>query len=224
MRNLRNVMTGYVPAALATGAGLAGAAGLYELLKKKPKPTNPDNPEDKPAAALKAAAFKAELLSAREATNDKPTEAQIKAENYAKGVVNIRGLKIAIENPKGSMRKGTDASGKEWSQKMAWDYGYAKGVDAVDGDKLDIFIGPDPEKGKIFVVDQLLSGKYDESKVMLGFPDEAAARAGYLANYEEGWKGLGHITEMSDAKFKAWCRGGQTTMAKSAGSILLGWN
>lgn len=163
---------------------------------------------------LKHADFQQDLEAARDKTNTSPTEAQIKAENYAKGVVKVRGLTIAIENPKGSTRRGTDKSGKQWEQKMAWDYGYAKGVSAVDGDKLDIFLGPDPEHGKIYVVDQVLNGKYDESKVMLGFHDEEAAREGYLANYEKGWKGLGHITEMNDEKFKTWCEGGQTEMAK----------
>lgn len=168
------------------------------------------------ASRLKRAGFTEDLEQARAATNTTPTPKQVAAENYAKGVVKVRGLTIAIENPKGSMRRGTDKSGKKWEQKMAWDYGYAKGVDAVDGDKLDIFLGPDPENGKIFVVDQVLDGAYDESKVMLGFPSEAAAREGYLANYQAGWKGLGHITEMSDEKFRTWCKGGQTEMAKSA--------
>lgn len=167
---------------------------------------------------LKSADFQQDLEAARDRTNTSPSEAQVKAENYAKGVVKVRGLIVAIENPKGSVRRGTDKSGKKWEQKMAWDYGYAKGVSAVDGDKLDIFLGPDPEHGKIFVVDQVLDGKYDESKVMLGFEDEAAAKAGYLANYEKGWKGLGHITEMNDDKFKEWYQGGQNGMAKDAGA------
>lgn len=162
---------------------------------------------------LKLADFEQDLEKARQETNTDPTPAQIEAENYRKGVVKVRGLTIAIENPKGSVRSGTSKSGKKWSQTMAWDYGYAKKVDAVDGDKLDIFIGPDPEKGKIFVVDQVLAGKYDESKVMLGFPDEASACEGYLANYEKGWKGLGSITEMSDSKFSTWITGGQTSPA-----------
>ncbi len=159
----------------------------------------------------------AELLTAaRKATNISPTPAQIEAENYAKGELKVRGLVIKLENPKGSIRRGTDKNGKSWEQKMAWDYGYFKRVDAVDGDKLDVFIGPDPEKGKIWVIDQVLDGKYDESKVMLGFETEEAAREGYLANYEKGWKGLGHIRELSDEKFREWIKGGQTTMGKNA--------
>lgn len=163
----------------------------------------------------KHAAFRDILAKARRDTEINPSEAKIKAENYRKGVVKVRGLTIAIENPKGSVRRGTDKGGKKWEQKMAWDYGYAKGVDAVDGDQLDVFLGPDPEHGKIFVVNQVLDGKYDESKVMLGFPDKDAAEAGYLANYEKGWKGLGEIKELSDAAFKEWIRGGQTKAAAS---------
>ena len=165
--------------------------------------------------------WKKELEQARKATETEPSEAQIAAENYRKGTVRLRGLEIAIENPKGSVRRGTDKSGKKWEQEMAWDYGYAKRVNAVDGDKLDIFIGPDPENGKIFVVNQVIDGKYDESKVMLGFPDEQAAKDGYLANYEKGWKGLGDIVEMSDEKFQKWIKGGQTTKAAGLMAALL---
>jgi len=41
---------------------------------------------------------------------------------------------------------------------------------------------------------------------MMGFTSEAAAREGYLANYERGWTGLGAITEMTPAQFKAWVK------------------
>jgi hypothetical protein len=156
------------------------------------------------------------LTAARKETNTDPTPAQIKAENYAKGELKIRGFEIKLENPKGSIRRGTDKKGNKWEQKMTLDYGYFKKIDAVDGDKLDVFIGPDPENGKIWVVDQVIDNKYDESKVMFGFETEEEARKGYLSNYEKGWKGLGNIKEMSEENFRKWVKGGQTEMAKSA--------
>ena len=57
----------------------------------------------------------------------------------------------------------------------------------------------------MFVVDQInKDGSFDEHKVMYGFPDMESAKRAYLSNYEEGWQGLGNITEVSKEDFKAW--------------------
>ena len=47
-----------------------------------------------------------------------PTEAQKEAENYRKAHVTLDGLNIAIENPIGSTRSGTDDDGNKWSQRL----------------------------------------------------------------------------------------------------------
>lgn len=63
-------------------------------------------------------AVQAALAAAEQETNTEPTEAQKEAGNYKKGHVKIDGYDVTIENPKGSVRRGTDASGKQWEQKM----------------------------------------------------------------------------------------------------------
>lgn len=78
---------------------------------------------DAPAAVdVKAAADEA----ATSPNNDlpEPTAAQKQAGNYRKGHVSVQGLSLAIENPKGSVRRGTDPDGKEWSHAMSDHYGY----------------------------------------------------------------------------------------------------
>ena len=137
-----------------------------------------------------------------------PTEAQIAAGNYKKSdVIELNGMRIKIENPQGSTRRGTSPDGKAWETKMAHHYGEFQGTVGADGDKLDVFIGPRPSDSKVFVIDQLnQDGSFDEHKVMMGFPTEEAARQGYLANYEPGWTGLGAITEMGVDEFKAWAK------------------
>ncbi|MDA1378653.1 hypothetical protein PCI56_00820 [Plesiomonas shigelloides subsp. oncorhynchi] len=86
---------------------------------------------------------------------------------------------------------------------MAHDYGYIKRTEGADGDHVDAFIGDNPESQSVYVVDQRnADGTFDEHKVMLGFDDEASARAGYLANYSKGWKGLGDIRAMTMDEFK----------------------
>ena len=134
-----------------------------------------------------------------------PTEAQKEAGNYRKGHIKVDGLDITIEQPKGSIRRGTDANGKQWESEMHNTYGYIRGTESVDGDHIDIFLSDNPTEGKVFVVDQVnKDGSFDEHKVMYGFSDMESARQAYLSNYEEDWQGLGNITEVSKEDFKAW--------------------
>ena len=142
----------------------------------------------------------------RKVVDTEPTEAQKEAGNYRMGHVRIDGLDITIENPRGSIRKGTDADGHEWQTEMHNDYGYIRGTKAVDDDHIDVFLSDNPTQGEVYVIDQVnpKTGEFDESKVMYGFDSEQDAREAYLSNYEDGWQGLGKITEVSKEEFKKW--------------------
>ena len=124
--------------------------------------------------------------------NTEPTEAQKKAGNYKKGHVQVGTFDITIEQPEGSIRRGTDADGKKWESKMHNTYGYFRGTEGVDGDHIDVFLSNDIDGWngrKVFVVDQYNpDGTFDEHKVMLGFNDMDEAKSDYLANYEKGWE------------------------------------
>ncbi|WP_324037940.1 LPD38 domain-containing protein [Aeromonas caviae] len=154
-----------------------------------------------------------QIEAARAEIAPEPTEAQKEAGNYKKGHIKLQGLDIALENPKGSTRSGTDQDGRAWQSTMAHDYGYIKRTQGADGDHVDVFIGDKPESETVYVVDQVdpKTGKFDEHKVMMGFSDEQAAREGYLGNYEAGWKGLGAIKAMPVESFKRWVSEGDTT-------------
>ena len=133
---------------------------------------------------------KIEAASAK--VNTEPTEAQKEAGNYKKGHVQVGTFDITIEQPQGSVRKGTDADGKQWESKMNNTYGYIRGAVGVDGDHIDVFLSNDIDGWngrKVFVVDQYNpDGSFDEHKVMLGFNDADEAKSDYLANYENGWE------------------------------------
>ena len=134
-----------------------------------------------------------DAISAAEAETDQnPTDGQKEAGNYKKGHVQVGTFDITIENPKGSVRRGKDANGKEWESKMNNTYGYFRGTEGVDGDHIDVFISNDIDGWdgrKVFVVDQYNpDGSFDEHKVMLGFNDADEAKSDYLANYEKGWE------------------------------------
>lgn len=143
--------------------------------------------------------------------NTTPTPAQAEAGNYKKGHVTIGEFDITIENPAGSVRKGVDADGKEWSNTMANTYGYIKGTEGVDGDHIDVFLHSDMDQWngrKVFVVDQTnRDGSFDEHKVMLGFNDKDEAMTAYLANYDKTWAdthpGL-RISETNIEDFNKW--------------------
>lgn len=154
-----------------------------------------------------------QIEAARAEIAPEPTEAQKEAGNYKKGHLKLQGLDIALENPKGSTRSGTDQDGRAWHSTMAHDYGYIKRTLGADGDHVDVFIGDKPDSETVYVVDQVdpKTGKFDEHKVMMGFSDEQAAREGYLGNYEAGWKGLGAIKAMPVESFKRWVKEGDTT-------------
>ncbi|WP_050490061.1 LPD38 domain-containing protein [Aeromonas jandaei] len=154
-----------------------------------------------------------QIEAARAEVAPEPTEAQKEAGNYKKGHITLHGMDIALENPKGSTRSGTDNDGKAWQSTMAHDYGYIKRTMGADGDHVDVFIGDKPDSEMVYVVDQVdpKTGKFDEHKVMMGFADEQAARDGYLANYEKGWKGLSAIKAMPMEEFKNWVKDGDTT-------------
>jgi len=148
----------------------------------------------------------AEAATAPENDLPEPTQAQKEAGNYKKGHIRFQGLEIAVENPRGAERSGTDESGKKWSVKMKHHYGYFNRTEGKDGEQIDVFVGPHVGSKKVFIVDQVVPGTdtFDEHKTLIGFKNEEAARAGYLANYEKGWKGLGAITELPMDEFKEW--------------------
>ena len=144
------------------------------------------------------------LQQARSETNTNPTEGQKHAGNYKMGRVNILGYDIAIENPKGTYRSGKDKNGKEWKILMQNDYGYFTHTLGQDGDAIDVFIGSNFQTNSIFAIDQRIDGKFDETKIMLGFKTEQQAKEAYLANYEKDWKGFWKITEVSHEVFQNW--------------------
>lgn len=144
------------------------------------------------------------VSSAAAQTHRSPSPAQRDAGNYRKGKVRLHGLTISIENPKGTKRR------PEWKP-LAHHYGYINRTEGRDGDHVDVFIGPSPKSEIVFVVDQVTEGgRFDEHKVMLSFTNEADAKAGYLANYQPGWR-CGPITAMTIDQFKTWLAKGDTT-------------
>lgn len=147
-----------------------------------------------------------EVAGQKISVNTNPTDEQRRENNYTKGRVKFEGLDINIENPKGTSRKYVDPDGKPGTRVMQHHYGERAEGTGADGDKPDVFIVSDEETGKAFVINQInpKTGKFDETKTILGAETEQQAREAYLSNYQKNWKGLGSIHEMSIERYKEW--------------------
>lgn len=156
----------------------------------------------------------AEVTRAETDVDTEPTEAQKEAGNYRKGHVRVQGLDISIENPAGTERRGVGPDGKPWSVVMPATYGYVRGSKGADGDQVDVYIGPAPESGTVYVVDQQDADtrEFDEHKVMLGYRSQDEALADYDRAFDDG-RGPERrrtVTPMSVASFRQWLGEGET--------------
>lgn len=86
---------------------------------------------------------------------------------------------------------------------MRCHYGEIISSEGVDGDPVDVFLGPNPDAKCAYIVRQVepSSGKFDEQKVMLGFDTIIEAKRMYLAHYDTP-AFFGGISRMSMGEFK----------------------
>ncbi len=125
----------------------------------------------------------------------------------------MHGLGFTIESPKGSIRKGVDPDGTPWETVLPEDYGYVDGTKGMDGDELDIYIGPTPNSELVFVVDQkdfrATTNRFDEHKIILGATNMKEAREIYIAGFSDnrGADRIMAITPVPMKEFVQWTKG-----------------
>ena len=74
---------------------------------------------------------------------------------------------------------------------MPSSYGYIRGTKGADKDHVDIFVGPNPDNGTYYVINQNKPNTYgtkkrfDEHKVAVGFDSEHDAVANYLLSFAD---------------------------------------
>lgn len=147
-----------------------------------------------------------EIESRTRDINLTPTDAQKEAGNYKMGHISVKGMQIAIENPKGSYRSYKTEDGGKAYNLMHNHYGYFNITKGKDGDAVDVFLGPEIDNFEnVYCVDQNnKEGEFDETKVMLGFTSAEEAKRAYLSNYSRDWTGFRAITGVSLKVFKKW--------------------
>ena len=131
-------------------------------------------------------------------------------------VSEICGIPIAIETVHGSVRRGVAEDGTPWETVMPADYGYIRRAPSAEGptEWLDCFVGPirsGEGAGSVYVIDSYEPlGKFDEHKVMLGFPDEKSALRCFHDAYNDGRR-AGTVTPMSTGELIRWYSTGDVT-------------
>ena len=121
------------------------------------------------------------------------------------GHLDFQGLPVAIENRKGTTRKWKAPNGESGQTKMYVAYGYIKRTNGIDEDEVDVFVGPDPRAEMVYIVEQQIpeTGLYDETKCMIGFPNQKQAEQTYNEHYDRPGFML-YTTAMDMDQFKRW--------------------
>ncbi len=103
--------------------------------------------------------------------------------------IKFRGLPISIETGKGQYRHWYDPHcDKHGKTKMKHAYGYIRRTKGLDGDHVDVFVGPNEKATHVYVVMTKKAPDFkelDEEKCMLGFDSEEAARAAFASAYDK---------------------------------------
>lgn len=126
--------------------------------------------------------------------------------------ITFQDLPISVENPAGGKREWKDENtGEEGYTVMEYPYGYVRGTLGVDGDEVDVFLGPNKYSDKVFVITQNKKPEdddgskpwveTDEQKVMLGFDSAQAAQDAYLRQYDDT-RFFGRMIELTMDAFK----------------------
>ena len=181
------------------------------------KPIAGDGTKGAPAVVEDAADVERAAAQAQQ-----PTPAQAESDNYKQGHMKWQGFDLAIETPAGGTR--THPQG-HWSvEDYPAHYGKIKGTRGADGDHLDFFMGPNPESTQVIILDQIdpATGKFDEHKVFLGFPEEGRPLSiqdppAWLEAYNDAFTDgsalsrIGDIEAVTLDQFQAWSKSGDTT-------------
>jgi len=96
------------------------------------------------------------------------------------------------------------STGEAGKTKMLYAYGYIRRTKGLDGDHVDVFVGPNEKAESVYVIMTNKAPDFvmaDEEKCMLGFDTQDDAKAAFLKHYDKpGF--FRSIAKMSFAKFE----------------------
>ncbi|RTL30019.1 MAG: hypothetical protein EKK55_02570, partial [Rhodocyclaceae bacterium] len=96
-------------------------------------------------------------------------------------VIEVAGLVVVLDRPKGFVQRGVAADGSEWERLYTTDYGFFPGTLAPDGEEVDAYVGDVVGAPTAWILTQLdREGHFDEYKVMLQFGSAGQALQAFL--------------------------------------------
>jgi hypothetical protein len=123
-----------------------------------------------------------------QAANKKP-HYNLKKSDPVKGTVNVNGVEISIEWPKGSVRKYKEDGIMQDGKLMQASYGYVPDTITADGEELDVYVGANRRSTNVYLLlqkptpwDIEQNNLEPEEKYMLGFEDMEEARKAFMGS------------------------------------------
>jgi hypothetical protein len=130
---------------------------------------------------------------------------------------------IAVDVPRGGVRSGRDADGREWTQPMDVAYGSLPGTTGADGDALDVYIGRNPTSERVFVINQTKpNGAFDEHKLMFGFDTAGEAISAYQRNFAPAKDRAIEVVPMTVSEAREWANSSPKTRLQREGMVTVG--
>jgi hypothetical protein len=122
------------------------------------------------------------------------------------GRLDFNGIPVSIEVGRSRNRIWHNPhDGTSGTHRMHIPYGYIRGVTGMDGDELDVFVGPWREAPNVYVVTIMQAPDFksiDEQKVFLGMQSSAEARSAFHKHYDNP-RFFGTIKTVPFQEFKA---------------------
>lgn len=128
-----------------------------------------------------------------------------KAARTLDGRIDFNGLPVSIETGRSRSRAWKNPhDGSEGMSRMWLPYGYIQGTLGVDGDQLDVFVGPDRTAPYVYIINIMKAPdftKFDEQKCFLGVESPEEAKRVFFASYNDP-RFFGSMTVMPFDEFK----------------------
>ena len=125
---------------------------------------------------------------------------------------NWGGFNLTTEVRAGQFRRSTAPDGSSYETKYAADYGFFNDVPVgKDGEPPDFYMGTNPDSPVVYVLDELSqkTGKFKQTKSLLGFDSENDALKAYLGTSTKSLKSVGAITPIPVEEFKRLLQSGE---------------
>lgn len=106
------------------------------------------------------------------------------------GRINFHGLNISLETGRSRIREWFNPHDQTQGMSlMKYAYGYfTGGIQGVDGDGLDVLVGPDTSATEVYVIHTMKAPdfqEYDEDKTVIQCPSAEEARNAFLMSYND---------------------------------------